>query len=130
MVFLKKTMNFHTKYALVSVFATALDFTIFFGISHFSTVAGSVATFTGACAGGVLSYFLHAKWVFSASKVEPRAMTVRYVAGVLLSIFLNSIFVGISCDWLDFPRIPSRILAAVLAWIVIFWFNRRVVFKV
>jgi putative flippase GtrA len=129
MVFLKK-MNLHAKYTLVSVLATALDFAIFFSFCQFTNQSGSISTFISASAGGVLSYFLHKNWVFSHSKEATSSRTFRYFAGVLLGILLNASFMSIWCDWLDWPKMSGRIAAASTVWLILLWFNRRVVFKV
>jgi putative flippase GtrA len=123
-------MNLHAKYTFVSVLATALDFAIFFIFCHFTSLSGSISTFISASAGGVLSYFLHKNWVFSHTKEANASLRFRYFAGVLLGILLNASFMGIWCDWLLLPQMFGRVIAASTVWLILLWFNRRVVFKV
>ena len=129
------TKNLHRsltfRYATVSLTATAVDFLFFFLLGRLSAhfPAGLAALLSTSC-GAVVSWNLNYRWVFSHSGVKRRGAGRRYVAGVLLCIGLNVLAVMLLCDILALPRMLGRTLAAISVWLFIYWFNRKVVFRV
>lgn len=119
------------KYSTTSVAATAVDFSVFYllGLSV-GNLPDSAAALLSVICGAWVSWTLHRRWVFTHSEVGLRAAGSRYFAGVLLCIALNAVAVALLCDVLGFQRMFGRAMAAVSAWVVVYWFNRRVVFKV
>ena len=119
------------KYSATSVAATAVDFSVFYllGFSGENLPDSAAALLSAGC-GAWVSWTLHRRWVFAHSEVGLRAASSRYFAGVLLCIALNALAVLLLCDVLALPRMLGRTVAAVSAWAVVYWFNRRVVFKV
>jgi putative flippase GtrA len=119
------------RYTTVSLTATAVDFLLFllFNTLHERFPAG-LATLLSASGGALISWRLNYRWVFVHTAVKRRSAGQRYMLGVLLCIGLNVLAVIFFCDVMSLPRMLGRILAAIAVWLIIYWFNRRVVFKV
>jgi putative flippase GtrA len=123
-------MNLTVKYTIVSLAATSADFSVFklLEYAHFSYEA--FATFVGMLIGAIVSWSLHRYWVFTQSTESEKHKKSSYFFGQLLCVALNVALMGIVADALGFPRMASRIFTSVAVWLVLYWFNRRVVFKV
>jgi putative flippase GtrA len=118
------------KYVVNSLAATSLDFWSFHLL--LSTASWSVvgATFGGNTMGAAISFWLQQRWVFKdAQPVRLRKRLIRFVTGVGLCMVSNMVFVAILADIAGWPAWPARITAACAAWILGFWFNRKVVFR-
>jgi len=119
------------RYTTVSLLATSLDFAVFYAFGFFGkNLPGGMAALLSAGCGAWVSWTLNARWVFVRSEVGRRAAGGRYFAGVLLCIALNALAVLLLCDVLAWPRMLGRTVAAGTVWAVMYWFNRRVVFRV
>jgi putative flippase GtrA len=118
------------KYSAVSLVATASDFTVSSLIVATNITYNFISTFLGMIVGAIVSWFLLNNWAFSHSQVAVEQRRFRFLLGVLLCIFLNVSLMAICTDYLSFPFFMSRVVIAVLVWIVIFWFNSKLVFKV
>jgi putative flippase GtrA len=118
------------KYATVSLLASVVDFTVFSLLAFISMRYNALATLAGMLAGVVVSWLLHCHWVFAHSIVQTQQQRLRYAAGIVCTIILNVGLMAIFADWLVLPRMPSRVGVAVGVWGLLFWFNRKVVFKV
>lgn len=118
------------KYTIVSLLATAADFTVFSIIVWLASFYTVVATLLGMAGGAMVSWTLHRLWVFAHSDREPLAKQRLYFFGILLSVFLNVALMWLLVDCLFFPQMTCRVLVATAVWAVLFWFNRRVVFNV
>ncbi|MFN4253912.1 MAG: GtrA family protein [Saprospiraceae bacterium] len=118
------------KYTIVSLLATAADFSVFSAVTwatEFYTVA---ATSIGMAGGALVSWTLHRSWVFAHSERDETTKRGLYFSGVLLSVFLNVALMGILVDLLFLPRMGCRVVVATAVWAILFWFNRRIVFNV
>lgn len=118
------------QYTIVSLLATASDFSFFIFWGFMVKSADSIATFFSMLVGAIVSWTLHRTWVFSASEVGRKKKMGRYFSGVVLSILLNVVLVALLADFLQLPRIVSRVAASITVWAAIYWFNRKVVFKI
>ncbi len=119
------------RYSTTSVVATGVDFFVFYLLGFLGkNLPDGVAALLSAGCGAWVSWTLNRLWVFAHSDVERWTAGSRYVAGVLLCIALNAILVAVLCDALTLPRMFGRAIAAISVWGVIYWFNRRVVFRV
>jgi putative flippase GtrA len=115
----------------VSLLATSVDFGVFHSLGWWSSVLpNGVAAFVSAGCGAVVSWLLNRYWVFAHAAVATWSAGVRYLLGVGLCIVLNALAVAILCDTFQLPRMWGRTMAALSVWVVLFWFNRRVVFRV
>lgn len=124
---IKKTL----KYTSVSLLATAMDFTVFsICISLLSNQFYVLFTLLGMLAGGVVSWTLHRLWVFEKSQVSRKKKRLRYVIGFILSIVLNLAFMYASSEWLQIPLFWGRVTTSITVWVIIYWFNSSVVFKI
>jgi putative flippase GtrA len=118
------------KYTAVSLISTAVDFLIFGIMAYFTNFPNSFSTALSASGGGWLSYIMHKNWVFLDTKRKKNSIRWRYFVGVLLGIVANVLLVGIFCDHFACPPMYGRILASLGVWVAVFWFNKKVVFKV
>jgi putative flippase GtrA len=118
------------QYTAVSLIATAADMSVFTMLAYISTQYNALATLIGMLIGAVISWLLHRYWVFTHSTVDLRQQRVRYITGIVLTVLLNVGLMAVFADWLQFARLPTRIITSVLVWAILFWFNRRIVFNV
>jgi len=118
------------KYTIVSLAATATDFSVFTFLAWSTECYVVAATLLGMGCGAVVSWTLHRLWVFAHSEQPPSSKRILYASGVLLSFFLNASLMGILVDCLLLPRLACRVFVATSVWAVLFWFNKRIVFKV
>lgn len=118
------------RYLTVSLAATSVDFGAFHLLGFFGEdlLDGAAALLSAGC-GAWLSWTLHRRWVFAHSEVQMSAAGSRYLVGVLLCILLNAVAVTLLCDVVALPRMLGRTTAALSVWAVLYWFNRRVVFR-
>jgi putative flippase GtrA len=117
------------RYASVSFAATAVDFMCFFLLGNLSLITNGSAAFISSGFGAVVSWNLNRSWVFRDSAVERHKKRHRFFTGVLLGILLNAILVSLLSDLLAMPRMSARVFAALSVWIVIYLYNKRVVFR-
>ena len=118
------------QYGVNSVAATAVDFLSFQFFRDIVQTEMVMATFGGNIMGASISFILLQKWVFKGrSEEKKRRKLAKFVAGVLLSMVLNTFMTG----WLHYIAgwevWPARIGAALVAWLLGFWFNRTIVFR-
>lgn len=118
------------KYGLTSLTATGVDFLAFhFALTWLLTTAVS-ATILGRCVGAVVSFMIQRRWVFEAAHATQwRALAVKYSSGVLIGMGLNVGGVWLLHDLAGWAPWPARIAAATTGWLLIFFFNQRVVFS-
>jgi putative flippase GtrA len=117
------------RYTMVSLIATAVDFSVFFALGWVQALNNSMSTFVSAVCGGIVAWWLYRFWVFADSTVHKWKMRSRYVVGVLLGIVLNALLMGILADTLEIQRMLARMLSATTIWCLLYVFNRRVVFN-
>lgn len=119
------------RYTTVSLLATSLDFLVFHGLGYWGKALpnGAAAVLSAGC-GALVSWLLNRYWVFAHSQVGTWSAGARYLLGVGMCIVLNGLAVALLCDTFQLPRMWGRTVAALSVWVVLFWFNRRVVFRV
>lgn len=117
-------------YMVNSVVATAADFSVFhIGLTQLGCEA-VWATFLGNCVGAVLSFFMLRFWVFAdAAPASLKLRMAKFAVGVCLIMLTNAVLVAFFHHICIFPAWPSRIGAAIGAWLVGFLFNRHIVFE-
>lgn len=118
------------KYTAVSLLATVADFTVFSLLTFIFTGYNALITLVGMLVGVAISWLLHYYWVFAHTTVQVQQQQLRYAAGIVFTIVLNVGLMAILADWLVLPRMPSRVAVAIGVWVLLFWFNKKVVFKV
>jgi putative flippase GtrA len=118
------------RYTAVSLMATTLDFLVFGLLGYVGMLANSAATLVSSTCGGLLAWVLYRRWVFADSTVRKWRVRSRYALGVVLGIGLNSALVGFFSDWFDIQRMWGRVLAATSTWGILYFFNRKIVFKI
>jgi putative flippase GtrA len=123
-------MNLTIKYTIVSLLATGADFTVFKLLEVLQLNSEAFATLIGMIVGAVVSWTLHRFWVFESSTASETHKRGTYFLGQLLCIGLNVALMALVADFLHFERMPSRVFTSVVVWIVLYFFNRKVVFKV
>lgn len=117
------------KYGLSSLSATALDFLLFHLTLTSLAMTAVDATIAGRCAGALLAFWLQRRWVFYDSKTTRWwSLVARYLGGVFLGMGMNVGGVWLLHDGIGWAPWPARIASALTTWIVIFLFNRYVVF--
>lgn len=126
----EKAISTTLKYIFNSIVATASDF---LGFHLFLTVVGIdtvFATFGGNVIGAVVSFFLLRYFVFvDAAPARLTKQMSRFAIGVGLIMCANVILVTFFHHLCALPPWPSRIGAALGAWIVGYFFNRKLVFQ-
>ncbi|MCS6930012.1 MAG: GtrA family protein [Saprospiraceae bacterium] len=116
------------KYALSSLSATVVDFSLFYLLFSATSHAGS-ATFGGFIVSAVVAFVVQRHWVFQLSEaISWQRLVSRYGIGVALGLGLNVGGVWLLCDVGGWSPWLSRISVALVAWYIVFLFNRNFVF--
>ncbi|MBK9339101.1 MAG: GtrA family protein [Lewinellaceae bacterium] len=124
--------SFHIlgKYGLSSIGATSVDFSVFQVALAAFFLPAVQATVLGRCAGTLVAFWMHRRWVFRHSNATNWwALRVKYGSGVLLGMGLNVSGVWLLHDLSGWSPWPARIAAALACWFLLFLFNRYVVFQ-
>lgn len=118
------------KYSLSSLTATGFDFLAFsIGLSWL-LLSAVKATVLGRCVGALIAFWLQQKWVFQyGAATRSWQLGVKYLGGVLLGMGLNVGGVWLLHNLGNWSPWPARITAAMSAWILIFLFNKYIVFN-
>jgi putative flippase GtrA len=117
------------KYIIVSLLATVADLTVFTFWKNVTT-SSAAATLAGMTVGAVVTWILYRFWVFTHSQESEKHQMKTFFLGVLVCIGLNVALMALCVDYLEFPNFPSRIVTSVFIWLLLYWYNNRVVFKV
>ena len=140
------------KYSLSSLTATGFDFLTFsIGLSWL-LLSAVESTVLGRCVGSIVAFWLQRKWVFQRPRTRQRwplvldedddwrdkptaqttqwwPLTIKYFSGVLLGMGLNVGGVWLLNNLWAWNPWPARITSALGAWILIFLFNKYLVFN-
>jgi|JI7StandDraft_1071085.scaffolds.fasta_scaffold06240_3 putative flippase GtrA len=118
------------KYVINSLVATTADFlTFFLGVNglHLETV---FATLLGNTAGAGVSYSVQHHWVFKhKSEQKMRVRIAKFAVGVAISMLSNMVLVSLLHYLFGWAPWPARVGAAIGAWSLGYWFNKKIVFK-
>lgn len=118
------------KYALNSLTATSADFSAFFLFFNGIGLEAVFSTFLGNLVGATVSYSMQARWVFKAkTEQKKRVRIAKFAVGVVIGILSNLFLVSLLHYLLGWATWPARIAAAVGAWSLGYWFNKKIVFK-
>lgn len=118
------------KYAFNSLVATTADFFTFHLLVDGLTVETVSATFWGNVAGAVVSFSLLQHWVFkNTSEKKTRRRISKFTLGVAITMLSNMMLVTLLHYIFGWSAWPARIGAALGAWALGYWFNRKIVFK-
>ena len=118
------------KYAFNSVVATTADFMVFLIALNGLQIETVIATLMGNTAGATVSYSILHQWVFKhKSEQKIRVRIAKFAVGVAISMLSNMLLVSLLHYLLGWAPWPARIAAAVGAWSLGYWFNKKIVFK-
>ncbi len=123
-------MNLTLKYTIVSIIATVADFSVFKLLEYANLSFVATATLIGMLIGTFVTWLLYRYWVFKKSKESEAHQRNNFLVGQAFSIASNVIMTAIVSDYLGFARLPSRVFTSVLVWFLMYFFNRKIVFKV
>ena len=117
-------------YVSNSILSTGVDFLLFhISLTTFLLPAVS-ATLVGNVMGAITSYLFLRYVVFAdASPKRFRTRMFWFCTGVALILLSNVAIVAILHHLCGFSAWPARIMAAVMAWYVGYFFNKNVVFS-
>ncbi|MCS7035552.1 MAG: GtrA family protein [Saprospiraceae bacterium] len=111
-----------------SLSSTVVDFGLFY-VLFLATAHAGGSTFVGWSVSAVVAFYIQKHWVFGLHRATPlQKLGVRYGMGVLLGMALNVGGVWLLCDEMGLSPWFSRVSVALLAWYLIFLFNRYFVF--
>ena len=118
-----------SRYAIVSVLALAVDFSVFIGFNAafgLPVLAGVV----GYSCGIVLHYFLSRNFVFNAMRSPKSAhrLFTEFVASGLIGLALTALVIAVATGPLGLSPIAGKILAAGASFIGVFLIRRTIVF--
>jgi alpha-1,2-mannosyltransferase len=119
-----------SRYAMVSAFALALDFTVFIALTALA-VWPALAGVIGYAAGTVLHYLLSVRFVFDAratDKAHARLFSEFAVTGVS-GMAATAIVIAAATDIAGMAALPAKVLAAGVSFLLVFALRRSVVFS-
>lgn len=110
-------MNQVSRFLLVGVAATALQYLVYGVLLHLVPWPAVVASAIGYGAGSVLSYLLNYHVTFGSSRSHASAVP-RFYTMVAVAFFLNAAIVGLLVDWMGLNAWLGQVIATVacLAW--------------
>ena len=115
---------------IVSLTATAVDFTVSVIFYEWLNIYYVTATSIGSCCGAVCSFILGRNWAFLNRNGHIRKQFLRFLIINGFSIFANTTGVFLFKENFDIPFIFSRIIVSVLIGVFFnFLMNRYFVFK-
>ena len=118
------------KYVVNSLAATTADFLTFYMLVNGVLCEAVTATMLGNIAGALVSFGILQRWVFRDASTERLSWLLsKFAAGVAICIVSNMLLVGLLHHFLGWAPWPSRIVAAVSAWILGYWINHKRVFR-
>ncbi|MEY4903554.1 MAG: GtrA-like protein [Bacteroidota bacterium] len=90
----------------------------------------TAAAVLGIACGAIVSWHLNRRWVFADVEIENEQLAQKqFFAGIALNMALNALLVYLMTDHVPLERMPLRMLAATLAWVGGYLFNRFLVFS-
>ena len=119
------------RFAIGGIFATVIDFVVYFFV--WSVLAGPlpVAKATGFVAGATFAFFINKTWTFSLRQVSshaPLVFSLVYVTSLIVNVAVNQgLFVYFSA--LSNPEVYSFVLATALSASLNFLGLRFLVFR-
>ncbi len=118
------------KYILVSLAATGIDFLTYYAFGFIPKMPNTAAAVLGIACGGVVSWHLNHLWVFAGVEVKDvKLAQQQFFVGIALNMALNALFLFLLTDHVPLERMHLRMLAATLAWVGGYLFNRFLVFR-
>ena len=119
-----------SRYALVSLAALALDFTLYLAL----TTAGMspvLAGVIGYAAGTGLHYALSTRFVFDAgatNKLQARLLGEFALSGIA-GIAITALVIALATEVAGLSALPAKVLAAGISFLAVFTLRRQVVFS-
>lgn len=118
------------RHQIAGLIATAVDFGVLIILTEFFDVWYVLSTALGALFGAVTNFFISSYWAFSGSKNSLVNQMFKYVIVSAGSLILNTLFVYILTDFLQFDYKISKVITAItIAWTYNFLLMRYYVFK-
>lgn len=131
MVIMKKIYDRHRHfvlYVIIGTAATAVDMSIFFVLSgpvgFYYLTANIISVFIGI----IISYELNSRYNFKKTSYRTRRL-ISFFAVCLTGMIATSLLLTIFYIWMDFPKFTAKIISAVIAGILQFFFNKNITFK-
>ncbi len=119
-----------SRYALVSLAALALDFSLYLALTS-GGMKPVLAGVIGYAAGTVLHYVLSARFVFDAAatdKVQARLFGEFALSG-LAGIGITALVIALATEVAGLAALPAKVLAAGVSFLLVFALRRGVVFS-
>ena len=118
------------RHQIAGTIAFLVDFVVFVILTDLFHLWYVPATALGALVGAVLNFTLSTSWAFSGSKNSLKNQMFKYVLVSSGSIILNTLFVYLITDFLNFDEKLSKLITAVLIGSIYnFLLMRNFVFK-
>jgi len=118
------------KYNIVSLLATALDFTVFVILTKLLGLWYVLAAAISAVSGGTLAFWFNRNWVFDSKTGKIKNQAVKYLSVWISSIFLNTIGIFLVVDKFHLDEVTAKILVSILVGVFFnFLMNKYYVFK-
>jgi putative flippase GtrA len=123
------TVHLFGRHQLVSIVATAVDFSLMIAAVRLLRVTPVVGTVIGASVGAVTSFALGRHWTFGATHDAPHHQAFRYVLVSAVSLGWNALGEWLLALELGMQYVAARaITALVVGWLWNFPMHRHFVF--
>lgn len=102
------------KYQAAAIFATLIDFAVFFIVKDEFHVWYVAATAIGAFCGALINFILCRNWAFSSKEKKLATQISRYTMVSIGSLVLNTLFVFVVTELFLIHENYSRIFTAII----------------
>jgi putative flippase GtrA len=118
------------RHQIAGLIATAVDFGALIILTEVFGLWYVYSTATGALLGAITNFFISSYWAFSGSKNSLVNQMWKYIIVSAGSLVLNTLFVYLLTDFLNFDYKISKVITAItIAWTYNFLLMRYYVFK-
>ncbi|MBX9852360.1 MAG: GtrA family protein [Cytophagaceae bacterium] len=116
------------RYMAVGLFATLLNYGVFYFLLEFGKVNYLIASGTGFFSGVIAGYFFNRKWTFAHSR-SSLGLLIKYNMVYLLSLALSLIILKVAVDYLRISPELGNIFAIGITTCTNFFGLKYLVFK-
>jgi len=118
------------KYNIVSLLATALDFTVFVILTKLLGTWYVLAAAISAVSGGMLAFWFNRNWVFDSKTGHIKNQAMKYIIVWISSILLNTIGIFLMVENTNLKPLYAKIIVAILVGVFFnFLMNKYYVFR-
>ena len=119
------------RYALTGGFVTALQAAVYWSLAQLLLLHPQLANLCGYLVAVATGYVLHGRFTFKGhgTRDEPVGQAFRFIAVSLLSLALNSFWVWLCVQALDWPLWTPIPLMGIVTPGLVFILNRQWVFR-